>query len=134
MTFALILAPLLLTAEPQPVELTDHTADVFSLAFSPDGGKLFVGCATDAAHVYAEPYGKPAAVLKDTGLLLASAFSPDGKHVATGGEDGRPGCGTPRPAAGSGNSPTRRRWSASGSPPAAGCSPPTAATPPGSGT
>ena len=74
---------LIRTFDKQPSTIT-------SLAFSPDGMRIAVGCDTGMVNVYTVADGKMVAALPSSeGALFALAFTPDGKRLATGGLDGR---------------------------------------------
>jgi len=74
---------LIRTFDKQPSTIT-------SLAFSPDGMRIAVGCDTGMVNVYTVADGKMVAALPGSeGALFALAFTPDGKRLATGGLDGR---------------------------------------------
>ncbi|HVY68825.1 MAG TPA: c-type cytochrome domain-containing protein, partial [Verrucomicrobiae bacterium] len=62
---------------------------VYSIAYSPDGGKIAVGSTGGEVRVYNTSDGKRAATLKNHGgAVFSIVFNPSGKRVATGGYDG----------------------------------------------
>ena len=69
------------------IELTGHTGQVMSIAFSPDGKKVITGSADDTARMWDAESGKELAMFKEEHLtypVRSVAFSPNGKKVVTG--------------------------------------------------
>jgi WD40 repeat protein len=65
-----------------------HSAQVFSVAFSPDGKKLASGSMDNTVILWDLATGKPEKILKGhTGWVLSVAFSPDGRKLASGSRD-----------------------------------------------
>jgi WD40 repeat protein len=72
--------------------LANQGTYVGSLSFSPDGGYLVsgVGSAPTNCHVWSYPSGKEIVTYKDhDNAVIATAISPDGRWVATGGGNDR---------------------------------------------
>ncbi len=68
--------------------LPGPTADVLSLAFSPDGALLAAGTRDGAVVVWDVAGGRPATTFQaHRGNVWAVAFSPDGRTLATAGQD-----------------------------------------------
>ncbi len=63
-------------------------APVESVAFSPDGGRFVTAAWDNHARVFEANTGKELFALKHQGQYIhAAAFSPNGKHIATGSND-----------------------------------------------
>jgi WD40 repeat protein len=68
--------------------LNGHTADVESVAWSPDGKRLATGSHDGTAKVWDAASGQPSLTLKGhDAKVLSVAWSPDGKRLATGSGD-----------------------------------------------
>ena len=69
--------------------LTGHTADVYSITFSPDGGTLASGSWDKTLRLWDSATGAHKKTLTGhTGQVYSIAFSPDGTTLASGGIDG----------------------------------------------
>lgn len=65
-----------------PQELSEHTGDVWSVAFSPDGKTLASGSSDGTARLWDVFTGEEIAVFSvETGEVSGVAFSPDGKFL-----------------------------------------------------
>jgi WD40 repeat protein len=63
-------------------------SETASVAFSPDGGLLAIGCGDHTVRLWDVRAGKEMAVLRDhTGAITTVAFSPDGRWLASGSRD-----------------------------------------------
>src|SRR5947199_345591 len=73
----------------QPIEVRAHRAEVWCLAFSPDG-RLIATCGKDkAVKLWDAATGKEVRTLAGhTGEVYTPAFLPDGRSLATCGQDG----------------------------------------------
>jgi WD40 repeat protein len=78
------------TGQPLSPPLTGHTAEVWGLAFSPDGQTLASGSYDDTIILWdvatGQPLGPP--LTSHTGFVYKVAFSPDGQTLASGSADG----------------------------------------------
>ena len=66
-----------------PLTLKGHSAEISSVAFSPDGKRLASGNYDETIKLWDTTTGKELLTLKV--LAVSVAFSPDGKHLASGG-------------------------------------------------
>jgi hypothetical protein len=72
-----------------PVVIGAHTKPVWSIAFSPDGGRIVSGSIDRSVKIWDAATGKEVAAAKGPlGTVYAVAFSPDGKQVISGDQDG----------------------------------------------
>jgi len=75
-------------SEPDGVKLEGHTADINSVAFSPDGRFVVTASADSTARVWDAATGAKLGELRGHGKGVNSAsFSPDGKFIVTAGDD-----------------------------------------------
>jgi WD40 repeat protein len=73
---------------PQSVTLNGHTADINSVAFSPDGRFLVTASVDGTARVWDAATGASLGELRGhTGSVNSASFSPDGKFIVTAGTD-----------------------------------------------
>src|SRR5687767_4541005 len=77
-------------ADPvSPLQIEAHRADVFSLAFSPNGKLLASACKDRTVGLWNPVTGEEVKKLKGhTADVLRVTFSPDGKSLASAGADG----------------------------------------------
>ncbi|MGF1456269.1 MAG: TIR domain-containing protein, partial [Alphaproteobacteria bacterium] len=69
--------------------LSQHTRDVTSAVFSPDGGTVLTGSRDHTARLWDSASGQTLQVLEGhDGAVYSAVFSPDGRTVLTGSEDG----------------------------------------------
>ncbi len=74
-------------ADPKNIAiLTDHVAQVNSLAFSPDGKTLASGSRDKTVILWDVGIGKPRHTISVEQAVYSVAFSPDGKTLASGGQ------------------------------------------------
>jgi WD40 repeat protein len=74
--------------DPQGVTLSGHTADINSVAFSPDGRFLVTASADGTARVWDAATGASLGELRGhNGNVNSASFSPDGKFIVTAGVD-----------------------------------------------
>ena len=75
-------------SEPESIKLEGHTADINSVAFSPNGSLVVTASADGTARVWDAATGATIGELRGHGGSLNSAsFSPDGKFILTAGDD-----------------------------------------------
>jgi WD40 repeat protein len=68
--------------------LEGHTHAVYSVAFSPDGGRIASGSHDDTVRVWDATTGEVIATLEGhTDWVKSVAFSPDGGRIASGSDD-----------------------------------------------
>jgi WD40 repeat protein len=76
-------------AEPRGVKLEGHTADINSVAFSPDGRFVVTASVDSTARVWDTATGATVGELRGHSKSINSAsFSPDGKFIVTASDDG----------------------------------------------
>lgn len=74
--------------DPQSVTLNGHTADINSVAFSPDGRNVVTASADGTARVWDAATGASLGELRGhNGSVNSASFSPDGKFIVTAGTD-----------------------------------------------
>jgi WD40 repeat protein/serine/threonine protein kinase len=74
-----------------PRILLSHTAQISSVAYSPDGRRIVTGSFDRTAKVWDIASGKVLLTLEGHWDVITSvAFSPDGQRIVTGSEDGTP--------------------------------------------
>jgi putative hemolysin len=84
--------------EPEPITLKGHTAEVYSVCFSPDGKRILTGGGVltprgpsqgpGEVKVWDAEKGTEILALKGhTNRVLSACFSPDGKRIASTGSD-----------------------------------------------
>jgi WD40 repeat protein len=74
--------------DPESVTLNGHTADINSVALSPDGRFVVTASADGTARVWDAATGASRGELRGhTGSVNSAAFSPDGKLIVTAGSD-----------------------------------------------
>jgi WD40 repeat protein len=75
-------------SEPDGVKLEGHTADINSVAFSPDGRFVVTASADGTARVFDAATGGRLGELRGHGKSVNTAsFSPDGKFIVTASDD-----------------------------------------------
>jgi WD40 repeat protein len=75
-------------SEPDGVKLEGHTADINSVAFSPDGRLVVTASADGTARVFEAATGARLGELRGHGKSVNTAsFSPDGKFIVTASDD-----------------------------------------------
>src|SRR6059058_3037402 len=77
-------------AEPlAPLQIEAHRADIFCLAFSPDGKLLASACKDKTIGLWNAGTGDEVRKLKGHAAdVLRVTFAPDGKHLASASADG----------------------------------------------
>src|SRR6185295_17264904 len=75
--------------EPEgTITLSGHTADINSVAFSPDGRLVVTASADGMARVWDAATGASHGELRGhSGTVHSASFSPDGKFIVTAGND-----------------------------------------------
>lgn len=72
----------------EPVILRGHAADVFTAAFTPDGGRVVTAGADETARLWDASTAKEIRLLRGhVGPVTCLAMSGDGRTLATGGQD-----------------------------------------------
>jgi WD40 repeat protein len=77
-----------ITWNPDPIMEQKIEGYGKSVAFSPDGSKIIVGCTEKIASILNAYTGKEILNMEHYDEVLSVAFSPDGKRLATGSRDG----------------------------------------------
>lgn len=72
----------------EAVVLNDHSAGVYNVQFDPTGTRMISHSSDATARLWSVPHWREIAVLTGHRRSVAAArFSPDGRHVVTGGHD-----------------------------------------------
>src|SRR5262249_49789744 len=65
----------------------DHTTEISSVAFSPDGKLVLAGCLDNVLRVFELSTGKERKLEGHTQQVLGAVFTPDGKRILSGSYD-----------------------------------------------
>lgn len=82
------------TGDPKNNQFTGHLQEVYSVALNPNGNYIASGCSTGIIHIWDADTRQPIKTLNESkdkfGFARSIVFSPDGKTLFCGTDDGIP--------------------------------------------